>query len=157
MRGDYFTMRDAQSDDVDLQFYYPERTNDYIDAMCVPTCAQNKELAEIFINYMLSEKSPPSPTPNTRSYASPNRLVFENAGYREDMGEDAIEILYPEMTNFAEQYNQMAVRIRNLDADTLDYLNTSLGVTSRTQLTKLLLQTKTGLLQIGRDFRFSFL
>ena len=119
--GDYFTMRDAQSDDVDLQFYYPERTNYYIDAMCVPTCAQNKELAEIFINYMLSEE-PAVANAEYTSYASPNRLVFENAGYREDMGEDAIEILYPEMTNFAEQYNKMAYR--NLDADMLDYLNT---------------------------------
>lgn len=119
--GDYFTMRDAQSDDVDLQFYYPERTNYYIDAMCVPTCAQNKELAEIFINYMLSEE-PAVANAEYTSYASPNRLVFENAGYQEDMGEDAIEILYPETENFAEQYNQMAYR--NLDADMLDYLNT---------------------------------
>ena len=119
--GDYFTMRDAQSDEVDLQFYYPARTNYYIDAMCVPTCAQNKELAEIFINYMLSEE-PAVANAEYTSYASPNRLVFENAGYQADMGADAIEILYPETENFAEQYNKMAYR--NLDADMLDYLNT---------------------------------
>ena len=29
--GDYFTMKDAQAEDVDLQFYYPENTNYYID------------------------------------------------------------------------------------------------------------------------------
>ena len=58
------------ADDVDLQFYYPERTNYYIDAMCVPTCAQNKELAEIFINYMLSEE-PAVANAEYTSYASP--------------------------------------------------------------------------------------
>ena len=52
--GDYFTMVDAQADNVDLQFYYPDATNYFIDAMCIPSCCQNKELAEIFINYMLS-------------------------------------------------------------------------------------------------------
>ncbi len=46
--GDYFTMVDAQAENVDLQFYYPEQTNYYVDAMCIPSCAQNKELAEIF-------------------------------------------------------------------------------------------------------------
>jgi len=30
--------------------------------------------------------------------------------------------LYPEWNNFAEQYNKMA--FRNLDSETLDYLNT---------------------------------
>ena len=54
--GDYFTMLDAQADGVDLRFYYPQRTNYFIDAMCIPSCCQNKELAEIFINYMLSEE-----------------------------------------------------------------------------------------------------
>lgn len=40
--GDYFTMADAQAEDVDLQFYYPEQTNFYVDAMCIPSCTQNK-------------------------------------------------------------------------------------------------------------------
>jgi len=35
--GDYFTMVDAQADDVDLQFYYPERCNYFVDAMCIPS------------------------------------------------------------------------------------------------------------------------
>ncbi len=39
--GDYFTMIDAQADGVDLQFYYPEPTNYFIDAMCIPKCCQN--------------------------------------------------------------------------------------------------------------------
>ena len=119
--GDYFTMADAQADHVDLQFYYPERTNFYVDAMCIPSCAQNKELAEIFINYMLSEE-PAVANAEYTYYASPNSLVYENAGYIEDMGEDAMAVLYPQMDSFAQQYNTLA--FRNLDQDMLDYLNT---------------------------------
>lgn len=119
--GDYFTMVDAQAENVDLQFYYPEQTNFYVDAMCVPSCAQNKELAEIFINYMLSEEAAVANAEYTY-YASPNSLVYNNATYLEDLGEDTIAVLYPELGNFAEQYNKMA--FRNLDSETLDYLNT---------------------------------
>lgn len=35
-----------------------------------------------------------------------------------------LRLLYPELGNFAEQYNKMA--FRNLDSETLDYLNTLL-------------------------------
>ena len=119
--GDYFTMVDAQAENVDLQFYYPEQTNFYVDAMCIPSCAQNKELAEIFINFMLSEEAGVANAEYTY-YASPNSLVYNNATYLEDMGEDVISVLYPELGNFAEQYNKMA--FRNLDSETLDYLNT---------------------------------
>ena len=119
--GDYFTMVDAQAENVDLQFYYPEQTNFYVDAMCIPSCAQNKELAEIFINYMLSEEAAVANAEYTY-YASPNSLVYNNATYLEDLGEDTIAVLYPERGNFAEQYNKMA--FRNLDSETLDYLNT---------------------------------
>ena len=119
--GDYFTMVDAQAENVDLQFYYPEQTNFYVDAMCIPSCAQNKELAEIFINYMLSEEAAVANAEYTY-YASPNSLVYNNATYLEDLGEDTIAVLYPELGNFAEQYNKMA--FRNLDSETLDNLNT---------------------------------
>ena len=119
--GDYFTMADAQSDHVDLQFYYPERTNFYVDAMCIPNCAQNKELAEIFINFMLSEEAAVANAEYTY-YASPNRIVYENPTYLEDMGEETIAVLYPEMDDFAAEYNKMAYR--NLDREMLDHLNT---------------------------------
>lgn len=119
--GDYFTMADAQAENVDLRFYYPERTNFYVDAMCIPSCAQNKELAEIFINYMLSEE-PAVANAEYTYYASPNSLVFENETYREDMGEDVMEVLYPKLDSFSESYNAQAYR--NLDRDTLHYLNT---------------------------------
>jgi len=119
--GDYFTMLDAQAEHVDLKFYYPERTNFYVDAMCIPTCAQNKELAEIFINYMLSEE-PAIANAEYTWYAFPNRIVYENPTYIEDMGEEAMAVLYPEMGSFAAQYNKMAYR--NLDQEMLGHLNT---------------------------------
>ncbi|MDY4582627.1 MAG: spermidine/putrescine ABC transporter substrate-binding protein [Candidatus Faecousia sp.] len=119
--GDYFTMADAQAEDVDLQFYYPEQTNFYVDAMCIPSCTQNKELAEIFINYMLSEEAAIANAEYT-CYASPNSLVYTSADYQDEMGEEMMEVLYPELGNFSEQYNALA--FRNLDTDTLNYLNT---------------------------------
>ena len=119
--GDYFTMVDAQSENVDLQFYYPENTNFYVDAMCIPSCAQNKELAEIFINYMLSEE-PAIANAEYTYYASPNSIVYTNAGYIEEMGDDVMEVLYPELGSFSEAYNKLAYK--NLDSDTLNNLNT---------------------------------
>lgn len=119
--GDYFTMKDAQADNVDLKFYYPDTTNFYVDAMCIPSCCQNKELAEIFINYMLSEEAAVANAEYTY-YASPNKLVYENEGYIEEMGEEAMSVLYEHVDNFAEKYEKNAYR--NLKAETLDYLNT---------------------------------
>ena len=119
--GDYFTMLDAQAENVDLQFYYPERTNYFVDAMCIPTAAQNKELAEIFINYMLSEE-PAIANAEYIYYASPNSLVYESEDYADELGEEAMEILYPGIDDFSALYNQYAYR--NLDSETLDYVNT---------------------------------
>ncbi len=115
--GDYFTMLDINED---LGFYYPERTNVFVDAMCVPAGSANKEIAQLFINFMLS---PDVAIANAEYiyYASPNSLVFEDEGYIEDMGEEAMEILYPEGFNFAEELNSYAYR--NLDADTLELVN----------------------------------
>ncbi len=49
--GDYLTMADENPD---LKFYLPEHQgfNLFIDAMCIPTCAQEKEAAETFINFL---------------------------------------------------------------------------------------------------------
>ena len=118
--GDYFTMLDAQADTVDLQFYYPERTNYFVDAMCIPSCCQNKDLAEIFINYMLSEE-PAIANAVYTWYPSPNSLVYTNEAYIEEVGEDAMEILYPGIEEFNSHYNEFAYR--NLNPEMLDYLN----------------------------------
>lgn len=119
--GDYFTMKDAQAENVDLKFYYPERTNFYVDAMCIPKSCQNKELAEIFINYMLSEE-PAVANAEYTYYASPNKLVYENEDYIEEMGEEAMEILYEHVDDFALKYEENAYH--NLGKETLDYVNT---------------------------------
>ena len=50
--GDFLTMQEVNPD---LAFYIPEEgTNIYVDAMCIPKGAANKENAEAFINYMCS-------------------------------------------------------------------------------------------------------
>ena len=50
--GDFLTMQEINPD---LAFCLPEEgTNLYVDAMCIPKNAENKENAEIFINYMCS-------------------------------------------------------------------------------------------------------
>ncbi|MCR5577143.1 MAG: spermidine/putrescine ABC transporter substrate-binding protein [Oscillospiraceae bacterium] len=118
--GDYFTMIDAQADGVDLRFYYPERTNYFVDAMCIPSCCQNKELAEIFINYMLSPE-PAIANAEFIYYACPNTQVFNNDDYIQEMGAEAMEILYPPMSGFSSLYNQYAFRA--LDEQTQDYVN----------------------------------
>ena len=119
--GDYFIMQEGQADDVDLKFYYPDETNYFFDSMCVPKCAENQELAEIFINFMLSEEAAIA-NAEYICYASPNSLVYESETYIEDMGEEAMEILYPPMDHFAEKYNHLAYR--NLSNEMLSYMNT---------------------------------
>ncbi len=119
--GDYFTMADAQAENVDLKFYYPERTNYYIDAMCIPKCCENKDLAEIFINYMLSEE-PAIANATYTYYASPNSLVYENQSYIDEMGEEAMDILYRYSGDFATHYDANAYH--NLKPEMLDYINT---------------------------------
>ena len=120
--GDYFTMLDMVdegNDSVDLQFYYPERTNFFVDAMCIPSCCQHKELAEIFINYMLSEE-PAVANAEYIYYASPNSLVYNNPEYLEELGEDTVDLLYRFTDDFSTYFNAYAYR--NLDAETLDYI-----------------------------------
>ena len=118
--GDYLTMVENQADGVDLQFYYPPNTNLFIDAMCIPASTQNKSLAEAYINFMLSEEAAIANAEYV-CYASPNSVVYNSARYKEDMGEDAIAILYPENFDFHEKYN--ANCYKDLDADTKKLLN----------------------------------
>ena len=92
--GDFFTMYD---DNDRLAFYYPEEgTNVFVDAMCIPSCVQNYDLAVEYINFMLSEEVAVA-NAEYICYASPNRLVIDNEEYIECMEEihpDAMDILY---------------------------------------------------------------
>lgn len=47
--GDAVLMMDVNED---LDFFIPENTSIFIDSMCIPTGAKNKEAAEMYINYM---------------------------------------------------------------------------------------------------------
>ena len=116
--GDYFTMRDEQADGVDLQFYYPESTNLYVDAMCIPKCSKNQEVAERYINFLLTE-APAIANAEMTYYASPNKVVYNNETYKADL-EDAYDVLYPDDFNFAEEYAKSAYR--NLNSETLAYM-----------------------------------
>ena len=116
--GDYLTMYD---DNDSLGFYYPEEgTNVFVDAMCIPKCAKNQELAEIYINFMLSEEVAIA-NAEYIGYASPNMLVRENEDYiacMVDWNENAIDILYPpEDSGLITEYYQ------SLDPATLELQN----------------------------------
>lgn len=92
--GDYLSMYENNTD---LEFFYPsEGTNLYVDAMCIPKSAQNKEIAERYIDFMLSEEAAVANAEYTY-YASPNEVVLNSEEYIEYMGEikdDAYEKMY---------------------------------------------------------------
>jgi len=110
--GDYLTMYDSNDA---LAFYYPkEGTNVFVDAMCIPKGSRNKEVAEAYINFMLTEEIAVA-NAEYIGYASPNLLVRENEdyiAYMEDWHEDAMTILYPDTASVPTQYYHM------LDAET---------------------------------------
>ena len=77
---------------------------------------QDKELAEIFINFMLSEEIAIA-NAEYICYASPNSLVYENETYIEDMTEihpDAISILYDFDMSKMESYHDLSDETRML-------------------------------------------
>ena len=95
--GDFLTMTEQNED---LCFYYPsEGVNYFIDAMCIPKNANNPQIAKEYINFMLSEDVAVANAVYI-GYASPNTRVYDsktghiNADYLDEMGEEAIEILY---------------------------------------------------------------
>ncbi len=83
-----------------LGFFYPKNengeyvTNIYADAMCIPVGAENKELAEIYIDFMLSEEHEAArANAEFIYYASPNTTVVSNPDYIDYLGED-YELIY---------------------------------------------------------------
>lgn len=92
--GDFLTMYENNED---LEFFYPEEgTNFYIDAMCIPKSSNNKEIAERYIDYMLTE-APAVANAEYTYYASPNRLVRENEeyiDYMNDIKDGGFDLMY---------------------------------------------------------------
>jgi len=117
--GDYFTMMDNQADNVDLRFFTPERTNVFVDAMCVLKTSKHKDVAEAYINFMLMEDAAVANS-LTHWYASPNTAVLNSQTYKDELGADAYAVLYPEGYDFHANYEKYAYR--SLDTETLDYM-----------------------------------
>ena len=92
--GDFLTMYENNED---LEFFYPaEGTNLYVDAMCIPKASQNKEIAEAYIDFMLTEEAAVANAEYTY-YASPNNAVRENEEYVEYMNsikEGGYDLMY---------------------------------------------------------------
>lgn len=113
--GDYLTMHD---DNESLRFYFPkESTNVFVDAICVPLCAKNKELAEEYINFLLSDEIAVA-NAEYIAYSSPLDNVRESESYIADMlewNENYRQILYPE-----ECGNEVEMQyFENLEKETL--------------------------------------
>ena len=92
--GDFLSMYENNED---LEFFYPaEGTNLYVDAMCIPKASENKEIAERYIDFMLTE-APAVANAEYTYYASPNTAVRENEAYIEYMNsikEGGYELMY---------------------------------------------------------------
>ena len=76
--GDYVLMSDNNPD---LDYCFPEEgVNIFYDAFCIPTCVQNKDGAEAFINFM---HEPQVALANAEYiyYATPNTAVINNKDY----------------------------------------------------------------------------
>jgi spermidine/putrescine transport system substrate-binding protein len=109
--GDFITMKDVNPD---LAFVYPkEGVNFFVDAMCIPKTAENKEAAELYINFMCEEEIAVA-NANYLCYASPHKLVLESDDY--DLKGN--EIVYPDESKMPK--TQI---FHNLDYDTQQYMS----------------------------------
>lgn len=106
--GDFISMQQVNPD---LDFVYPkEGVNIFVDAICVPKCAQNYDAALLYINFLLD---PDVALSNAFyiGYATPNTGVLEHPDYSE-MRQN--QYLYPSKENMPKtEY------FRNLPQETL--------------------------------------
>ncbi len=88
--GDYICMLENNPS---LKFVVPdEGSNWYVDAFCIPNSCENKEAAELFINYMCQTDVTLANMEST-GYASPNTEACDI--YAEDLDESLAEIMFP--------------------------------------------------------------
>ena len=109
--GDAVTMID---DNPDLAFAIPrEGTNRFLDAMCIPKEAKNKEAAEMYINFMC-EPEVGAANAEYIGYSSPNDAAFELL----DEETQESPIIYPsdEVIEKSEFFNELPTEI-NLAMD----------------------------------------
>ena len=86
--GDAVLMMEVNDD---LDFYLPDETSIFIDSMCIPTGAENKEAAELYINYMC-EATIAAANSYYVGYSTPIHAAYELLD--EDLQEN--EIAYPD-------------------------------------------------------------
>ena len=114
--GDFFTMYENNED---LEFFYPkEGTNLYVDSMCIMKTSRNKEIAERYIDFMLTEE-PAVANAEYTYYASPNMAVRENQDYIDymnDIKEGGFDLMYDTSAVHTTAYE-------NLDPEQLVMLN----------------------------------
>lgn len=109
--GDYFTMSENNPD---LAIVYPkEGTNRFVDSICIPANARNKENAEKYINFLL-ESDVALANAEYIYYASPNKTVVENPEYSL-YGDD---ITYP-----SQDVAENTQSFRHLPTQTIEYMN----------------------------------
>jgi spermidine/putrescine transport system substrate-binding protein len=87
--GDCMLMMDSNPD---LAFYLPEHQgfNLFIDAMCIPTCCQEKEAAELFINFLCD----PEISGANMDYICYGSPISEARNYMEEYLAES-EVVYP--------------------------------------------------------------
>lgn len=94
----------------DLAFVYPkEGTNIFVDSICIPKGCQNKDAAELYINFLLRGDIALA-NAECLCYATPNRAVLDN----EDYSFRDNEMLYPD-----EEHTPTTEYFHNLDSETL--------------------------------------
>ena len=147
--GDYITMLDQNES---LGFYYPtEGCNYFVDAMCIPKNAAQPELAKEYINFMLSEE-PAVANAVYIGYASPNEVVKNSEEYAEEMGEEAMEILYgvsPEEVNADYIANFGTPCYRSFTPHIQSYTNTLWETLKTENATELWVHITTGVIVVS--------
>ncbi len=110
--GDIYTM---MGNNEELDYCLPEEGSNYfIDSMCIPTSAKNKEGAEKFINFML-EAEVAKANAEYIGYSTPNSAAFA-------LLDDEVKnnpLIYP-----PEEYLDKCYLFSNLPQDVYDYMQT---------------------------------
>ena len=130
--GDYVTMF---AENEKLAFYYPkEGVNVFVDAMCIPTCSKNPDIAMEYINFLLS---PDAAIANALflGYASPSRYVYNDDPALDDIYGEYNELyresmMYDYFIDEKDQENPSAEVLADAEAK-VDYVFSLLyGITS---------------------------
>lgn len=110
--GDIYTM---MGNNEDLDYCLPEEGSNYfIDSMCIPTSAKNKEGAEKFIDFLL-EAEVAKANAEYIGYSTPNSAAFE-------LLDDEVKnnpLIYP-----PKEYLDKCYLFANLPQDVYDYMQT---------------------------------